>query len=91
MIRGNGTDGTTTSTPKCSLIAGPCAAATSASTCASIRSSKSITSSTPSIQASSTSTPVNSVACRAVNDGSARKTGPTSKTRSTPAAIAACL
>jgi hypothetical protein len=41
----------------------------------SICSSNVITSSASSIQARSTSTPVNSVACREVNDGSARKTG----------------
>jgi hypothetical protein len=91
VIRGNGTLGTLTSVPKCSLTTAPCSAATAARTCASIRSSKSMTSSTPVIQASSASTPVNSVACRAVNDGSARNTGPISKTRSMPAAIAICL
>jgi hypothetical protein len=50
-----------------------------------------ITSSTESIQAISRSSPVNSVEWRDVKLGSARKTGPTSMTRSNPAAMAICL
>ena len=44
-----------------------------------------------SIQAISRSRPVNSVECREVKLGSARKTGPTSMTRSNPAAMANCM
>ncbi len=91
VMRGKGSSGTTTRVPKCSAIASPWRSATAVSTRCSIRSSKAITSSTPSIQAISTSTPVNSVACREVKDGSARNTGPISKTRSMPPAMAICL
>ncbi len=91
VSRGKGSSGTTTRVPQCRSICSPCRSATRSSTRCSIRSSKDITSSTESIHANSTSTPVNSVACREVKDGSARNTGPISKTRSMPAAIAICL
>ena len=50
-----------------------------------------MTSSCESIQLISASTEMNSVAWREVNDGSARKAGPTSKTPPKPAACAICL
>ena len=50
-----------------------------------------MTSSCESIQLSSVSIEVNSVACREVNEGSARNAGPTSKTPPNPAACPICL
>ncbi len=77
--------------PNVSAICSPCTSLTTASTCASQRSSNDITSSCESIHEISTSTLVNSVSWREVNDGFARNTGPTSKTLPKPAAIAICL
>ena len=59
--------------------------ATSSSSCSFM------TSSCESIQLISVSTLVNSVAWRLVNDGSARKAGPTSKILPKPAGCAICL
>ncbi len=50
-----------------------------------------MTSSWVSIQEISASTEMNSVACRDVNDGSARNAGATSKTLPNPAGCAICL
>ena len=90
-MRGNGVVGTSSSMPKSSAISAPCFALTAVKPATRSSSCIRMTSSCESTQLISASIEVNSVACREVNDGSARNAGPTSKTLPKPAGCAICL
>ena len=90
-MRGNGRVGTSRVMPNSASISSPCFCLTAVMPATISSSCSCITSSCEEIQLISLSIDVNSVACREVNDGSARNAGPTSNTLPNPAGCAICL